>query len=41
MQTQLLINGRFVDGEGAAEAILDPATGEQIASVPEASLSQG
>ena len=40
MQTQLLINGRFVDGEGPAEAILNPATGERIASVPEASLSQ-
>ena len=40
MQTQLLINGAFVDGEGAAETIVNPATGEQIATVPEASLSQ-
>jgi aminobutyraldehyde dehydrogenase len=40
MQTQLLINGRFVAGEGAAETIVNPATGERIASVPEASLSQ-
>ena len=40
MQTQLLINGRFVDGEGPAETILDPTTGERIAAVPEASLSQ-
>ncbi|MEK0085907.1 gamma-aminobutyraldehyde dehydrogenase [Benzoatithermus flavus] len=40
MQTDLLINGSFVKGEGAEEAILDPATGETIATVPEASLSQ-
>ena len=40
MQTQLLINGSFVAGEGAAETIVNPATGEQIAAVPEASLSQ-
>ena len=40
MQTQLLINGSFVPGEGAGEEILDPATGERIATVPEASLSQ-
>jgi aminobutyraldehyde dehydrogenase len=40
MQTQLLINGRFIDGEGAAETVLNPATGEKIATVPEASLSQ-
>ncbi|MGD9511138.1 MAG: aldehyde dehydrogenase family protein, partial [Geminicoccaceae bacterium] len=40
MHTQLLINGRFLAGEGAAEPILDPATGETIATVPEASLSQ-
>jgi aminobutyraldehyde dehydrogenase len=40
MQTELLINGSFVTGEGMEEAILDPATGETIAQVPEASLSQ-
>ena len=40
MQTQLLINGRLVAGEGAAETIVNPATGEPIAAVPEASLSQ-
>ena len=40
MHTQLLINGRFVTGEGAAESIVDPTTGERIAEVPEASLSQ-
>ena len=40
MLTQLLINGRFVDGEGPAETILDPASGDSIASVPEASQVQ-
>ena len=40
MQTQLLIAGRLVAGEGAAEAILDSATGKQIASVNEASAAQ-
>lgn len=40
MQTQLLINGVFLDGEGAEERIVDPATGEGIVAVPEASLSQ-
>ena len=40
MHTQLLINGSFVTGEGATESIVNPATGERIAEVPEASLSQ-
>ena len=40
MQTQLLINGAFVRGEGTPETVLDPATGEPIVEVPEASLSQ-
>ena len=40
MQTQLLINGVFVTGEGAEEAIVNPATGATIAAVREASLSQ-
>ena len=40
MQTQLLINGSFVRGEGAEEEIVDPATGERIAMVAESSLSQ-
>ena len=40
MQTDLLINGAFVPGEGAAETVLDPATGEPSVEVPEASLSQ-
>jgi aminobutyraldehyde dehydrogenase len=40
VQTQLLIAARLVAGEGRAEAILDSATGAQIASVAEASVSQ-
>lgn len=38
--TQLLIDGQFVTGEGQAEPILNPANGEQIAAVPEASFEQ-
>jgi aminobutyraldehyde dehydrogenase len=40
MQTKLLIAGKFVQGSGAAEAILDSATGKQIASVHEAGPEQ-
>jgi aminobutyraldehyde dehydrogenase len=40
MQTRLLIDGAFTPGEGAPEQVLDPATGETIASVPEASPAQ-
>jgi aminobutyraldehyde dehydrogenase len=40
MQTQLLIAGKLVAGEGAAERVLDAASGEQIAAVPEASVAQ-
>jgi aminobutyraldehyde dehydrogenase len=40
MDTKLLINGKFVRGQGAAEKVLDPATGRGIATVPEASASQ-
>jgi len=40
MQTQLLIGGRLVAGEGVPEAVLDAASGAQIATVPEASLAQ-
>ena len=40
MNTKLLIGGRLVNGEGAAEAVLDAATGAEIASVPAASVSQ-
>ena len=40
MQTRLLIDGALTVGEGVAESILDPATGAQIATVPEASRDQ-
>ena len=40
MQTKLLIGGRLVGGTGAAEAVLDPATGKQIATVHEAGPEQ-
>jgi aminobutyraldehyde dehydrogenase len=40
MQTQLLIGGRLLAGEGASESVLDAATGEQIAVVPGASEAQ-
>ena len=40
MQTKLLINGTLTQGQGPAERVLDPATGECIAEVPEASPSQ-
>ncbi len=40
LSTQLLIDGQFVTGDGQAEPILNPANGEQIAAVPEASFEQ-
>ena len=40
MRTELFIDGQFVRGEAAPERIIDPATGEVIASVPEASPAQ-
>lgn len=40
MQTKLLINGERVDGDGPVEEIVNPATGEKIAEVPEASPEQ-
>src|SRR5256885_14776057 len=40
MQTQLLIAGKLVAGEGAAEVVLDAASGAQIATVAEASAAQ-
>jgi aminobutyraldehyde dehydrogenase len=40
MNTQLLIGGRLVGGEGEADVVLDAATGAQIASVPAASVQQ-
>jgi aminobutyraldehyde dehydrogenase len=40
MQTRMLIDGEFVDGEGPSETILNPATGETIATINEASRAQ-
>ena len=40
LETRLLINGERVAGLGASESILDPATGQPIASVREASAEQ-
>lgn len=40
MQTKLFIGGAFVNGEGADEEILNPATGALIAKIPSASKSQ-
>jgi aminobutyraldehyde dehydrogenase len=40
METKLIIGGEFVTGEGPAENIFDPASGEVIAHVPEASAAQ-
>jgi len=38
--TQLFINGRLVQGEGRAESVLNPATGELLCEVHEASADQ-
>jgi aminobutyraldehyde dehydrogenase len=40
LATELLIDGAFVAGEGDAENVLNPATGETLARVPEASADQ-
>ena len=40
MNTKLLINGKFVNGAGSKEAVLDPATGKPLANVGEASEGQ-
>jgi aminobutyraldehyde dehydrogenase len=40
MQTKLLIGGRLVAGEGAAETVLDAASGAALAEVPSASAAQ-
>ncbi len=40
MQTRLLIDGVLTEGEGAALSIVDPATGEEITQVAEASAAQ-
>lgn len=40
MQTNMLINGEMVAGQGAALPVLDPATGTQVAEVAEATPEQ-
>jgi aminobutyraldehyde dehydrogenase len=40
MNVKLLINGKFVAGGGSKEKVLDPATGQTLATVAEASESQ-
>jgi aminobutyraldehyde dehydrogenase len=40
MQTQFLIGGRLVAGEGPGLPVLDAASGAQIAAVPEATVAQ-
>jgi aminobutyraldehyde dehydrogenase len=40
IQTQLLINGQFVKGQGALIDVLNPATGEVMTQVAEASMAQ-
>ncbi len=40
MQTKMLINGELVEGGGDALPVLDPATGEPVAHVPEATPEQ-
>jgi len=37
---QLFIDGQFVDGTGQPERIVNPATGELLLTIPEASLTQ-
>ena len=38
--TQLFINGQFIKGDGALISVLNPATGEEIIQIAEASLEQ-
>lgn len=40
MQTQLLINGQLLAGEGASQAVLDPARGSVLVEIAEASEAQ-
>jgi aminobutyraldehyde dehydrogenase len=40
MQTKMLIGGEFRDGEGEPQAIVNPATGETIATINEAAPAQ-
>ncbi|WP_333849527.1 aminobutyraldehyde dehydrogenase [Leclercia sp.] len=40
MQTQLLINGELVNGEGEKQPVYNPATGEVLLEIAEASVAQ-
>lgn len=40
MQNNLLINGKLVAGEGETVPVFNPATGEEILSIAEASVTQ-
>jgi aminobutyraldehyde dehydrogenase len=40
LPTELLIDGAFVAGEGDAEKVLNPSTGELLVALPEASVEQ-
>ncbi len=40
MQTEMLIGGAFVAGEGHPEPVIDPRSGEVFASIPQASAVQ-
>ena len=40
LPTQLFIDGAFVTGEGEAEKVLNPSTGELLVALPEASAEQ-
>jgi aminobutyraldehyde dehydrogenase len=40
MQTQMFVGGKLVAGQGETEVVLDPATGSELARVPEASIEQ-
>lgn len=40
MQHQLLINGELVNGEGEKQPVYNPATGELILEIAEASAAQ-
>jgi len=40
MQTKMLIDGELIAGEGPKLAVLDPATGQEIAEIAEASSEQ-
>ncbi|MFC3075976.1 gamma-aminobutyraldehyde dehydrogenase [Shinella pollutisoli] len=40
MDTEMLVGGRFLDGEGAAQDVLNPKTGAVVTSLAEASAPQ-